>query len=318
MGRPAEPMSPSFVRRGTVWLTCGDDAPRWSGYWDLAPDGPDEVLETSPSWDSLWSAISWGRARAQRVLVQLAHAGGHWWAGDGSPPEDLAAWISGNIDQEGLERPWTGTSVVAEPTLPLRFFELMPASDHHRGEVWEGAPDEVRGGLVTIGRTLARTDRTAVELDYVRAYPTGFEFTVTLRKASVDLNDHPEWWLAARRIDEQEISDRFCRLEVIFSDGLRVSNANEFSGVSVGEAPPEAGIRSWGGIGHHRRWVKTYWVWPMPPPGPVTFISEWPAEEIPATETSIEGGSLIAAARAAQVLWQPGAAQGPAGWSRLR
>lgn len=318
IGRPVEPVSQPIIGRGTVWLACGDDAPRWSGYWDLAPDGPHEVLEISPSWESDWAAISWGRARAQRVLVQLAHGGGHWWAGGGRPPEDLAGWISGNLDPDGLERSWTGTPVIAEPTLPLRFYELMPESDPPGGELWRGAPDEVRGGLVTVGRILGRADEAAVEFDYVRAYPTGFEFTVTLRKATVDLNDHPEWWLTAPGPRRQGNASRFCRLEVIFANGLRVSNADEFSGVSVSGTIPEAGIRSWGGIGHHRRWVKTYWVWPLPPPGPVRLVCEWRAENIPATETSIEGTSLIGAAQAAQALWEPSTARGPVGWTRPR
>jgi hypothetical protein len=252
------------------------------------------------------------------VLVQLAHGGGHWWAGEGPPPEDLRSWLRGNFDPEGADQPWMGTPVIAEPTLPLLFFELMPESSGHGAEVWRGAPDELRGGLVAIRRVLASTNRAAVELDAVRAYPTGFEFMVTLRKATVDLDDHPEWWLDSRQIDRQQAHpDRFCRLEVAFANGLRVNNAEEFSDAGADDAPPTAGIRSWGGFGHHRRWLKTYWVWPLPPPGPVTFICAWPAEGILATETSIDGVGIIEAARTAEPLWSIGTPDGPPGWNRF-
>jgi hypothetical protein len=157
-----------------------------------------------------------------------------------------------------------------------------------------------------------------VELDTVRAYPTGFEFTVTVRKATVDLNDHPEWWLHAGKAEQSQAADRLCRLEVEFANGLRVGNAEEFSSVGVDGAPPEAGIRSWGGIGHHRRWVKTYWVWPLPPPGPMRFLCEWPTEKIPLREISIDGALLVEAAGTTEALWARPTPGDPAGWTRPR
>ena len=39
---------------GTAWLTAAGpiEEPHWTGYWDLAPDGPPTPLEEAPRCDS--------------------------------------------------------------------------------------------------------------------------------------------------------------------------------------------------------------------------------------------------------------------------
>ena len=45
------------------------------------------------------------------------------------------------------------------------------------------------------------------------------------------------------------------------------------------------------------------WLWGLPPPGPLTFASEWPAEQIPASQAQLDAGLLLAAAQRARTLW---------------
>lgn len=48
---------------------------------------------------------------------------------------------------------------------------------------------------------------------------------------------------------------------------------------------------------------QTYWVWPLPPGGPVTFVCEWPAFDIPETSTVLESAPLLEAASRAVLVW---------------
>jgi hypothetical protein len=45
-----------------------------------------------------------------------------------------------------------------------------------------------------------------------------------------------------------------------------------------------------------------YWVWPLPPPGPLTFVVEWPAHGIAESRAELDTQPILdAAARAIQV-----------------
>jgi hypothetical protein len=44
-----------------------------------------------------------------------------------------------------------------------------------------------------------------------------------------------------------------------------------------------------------------YWLWPLPPPGPVTFSCRWPAYGIDRSDVVVDG--VHAAARRSQPLW---------------
>ena len=90
----------SYRGQGAVWLTVDAETPahpRWSGYWDLAPDGPPTPLEAAPRFSSPQDAVAWGRDRAPRVYLRLVEDGGYFWAGTGSmPAED--DWLEGEFD----------------------------------------------------------------------------------------------------------------------------------------------------------------------------------------------------------------------------
>lgn len=49
-----------------------------------------------------------------------------------------------------------------------------------------------------------------------------------------------------------------------------------------------------------------FWVWPLPAPGPLGFVYEWPAEEIQLMRTQIDGGEILTAAPRAEELWPDG------------
>jgi len=49
--------------------------------------------------------------------------------------------------------------------------------------------------------------------------------------------------------------------------------------------------------------VAHYWVWPLPPSGPVAFIAEWPSYGIPESRVEVEAQLIIDAAARALRLW---------------
>jgi hypothetical protein len=46
-----------------------------------------------------------------------------------------------------------------------------------------------------------------------------------------------------------------------------------------------------------------HWVWPLPPPGPFTFVCEWPARGIAESRAQIDAGSILEAAGRAVTFW---------------
>src|SRR2546430_3515945 len=58
-----------------------------------------------------------------------------------------------------------------------------------------------------------------------------------------------------------------------------------------------------GGGGGGRRYDMRYWVWPLPPPGPVAFVCEWPAFGIPESRAELDARPILDAAARALGLW---------------
>ena len=80
--------------------------------------------------------------------------------------------------------------------------------------------------------------------------------------------------------------------------GTGLSSASRRWEVDIGLLIPRGG----GGGGRHTSQVG-YWVWPLPPPGPLAFVCEWRAVGIPLTRVEVDAAPIIAAARRATVLW---------------
>jgi len=57
------------------------------------------------------------------------------------------------------------------------------------------------------------------------------------------------------------------------------------------------------GGGGGGRWSQGYWVWPLPPEGPLAFVCEWPIADISETRTEIDSALLRDAAGDAVTVW---------------
>lgn len=81
MGIQYDPAPERYNGKGVVYIAFDDG--EYSGYWDLAPDGPPTPLEECPRSTSAREVVSWGRQRTPRVLIRPeADPVQYYWAGD--------------------------------------------------------------------------------------------------------------------------------------------------------------------------------------------------------------------------------------------
>jgi hypothetical protein len=185
---------------------------------------------------------------------------------------------------------------------PLRFQdEPEPTYD------WEGPPEAVLGATVPVERVVARSEAAAVYLASLSAYPSGFTFDlfVVLAEADGELDPfHFEYEALGRRTGQ--IPPGKLRVGFVFADDSRVMNTGRYFGwYEEAGNPPDAPVMSsrGGGGDGHGTWHQAFWVWPLPPPGSLEFVCEWPAADISLTRTELDGSALVEAARRCQAVF---------------
>jgi hypothetical protein len=189
------------------------------------------------------------------------------------------------------------------------FFEPPPASPppeppRYRTPPWFGPPTGTLAGIVAFEEMLAQTDEAAVCISHIAVYPTGFEFDVlVLMDGELEGLDpmtlHPQY----RRLQHgSEVPPELLRIGVQFSDGSKATNAGGFRPPARGR-PTEPVMSPRGGGGGGGSFRQTHWVWPLPPPGPVGFVCEWPAKAIALTRSQIDAQPILDAATRARVIF---------------
>jgi hypothetical protein len=191
---------------------------------------------------------------------------------------------------------------------------------------WLGPPHGTLPGVVASERILARTDKVAVCVTRLAAYPTGFELDV------VTMSSDDEDGLASLMFDHHhpmhrwatdEIPPELLRFGVQFSDGSKATSTGEFH--HHHQPPARPVMNPGGGGGGGGSWCQTQWVWPLPPPGTLTLVCEWPAMDIPLTRSELDAQLILDAAARAQVIFYeehlpepPDEDDGasPGGWTR--
>ncbi len=187
-----------------------------------------------------------------------------------------------------------------------------------------GAPHGTMPGVVAAELVLAQTDRAAVCITRIAAYPTGFEFDVVTLAApgseSEELLDPmlfgPHHRHARARARGSSMPDEVLRLGIQFADGAKVTNVPG-SG-SFGDPPSGPVMHSGGGGGGAGRWSQSEWVWPLPPAGPVAFVCEWPAAGIPVSSCELDAQVILDAAARARVIFSDEHLPDRPGWSATR
>jgi hypothetical protein len=182
-----------------------------------------------------------------------------------------------------------------------------------------GGPQGVLPGVVAVEIVLGRDAHTAVFVGSLEAYPARVEFTVRMITASRD-------WLPAvprgarppvdsgRGGSQGPVSGAGLRsvleslqLAVEFSDGRKAVNVGRSApgdNLELGGPVLWSGGRSGGGsMGGGTSWFQGFTLWPLPPPGPLRFVCEWPAAGLAASHTEIDAQPVLDAAARARVVF---------------
>jgi hypothetical protein len=100
-----------------------------------------------------------------------------------------------------------------------------------------------------------------------------------------------------------ELSEEHLRFGVQFSNGAKATNV----GPPMNMPTPPGTLGPWlvshSGQASEGLVQTTYWVWPLPPPGPLEFVAEWPRNAIPLTRHSIDADVILEAAARCVPLW---------------
>lgn len=179
-------------------------------------------------------------------------------------------------------------------------------------------PDAVIPGLVPAELLLVRTGQVAVAVGGVHAYPNGFEFTVHARLRRANEPGPQVGGLFGRPGGAVREANAGLRLGVMFADGRRAAAPGGHPQPDDAEAGRLVLFEDGGG-GSSRIWDGNFWVHPLPPEGPVTFVVSWAEYGVAEARAELDGASIGEAARRAVILWpeEPESEPGDSyAWSR--
>jgi hypothetical protein len=165
---------------------------------------------------------------------------------------------------------------------------------------WTGPPGNELGVAVPIRYVVVRTDDLAILLDGFVAFSTGVELSLSVKSRQPRRDAH----------EFHRLRDDV-RLGFRFADGRKATNIGRDA---ADREHPETVLWHRGGHGGggelHMRW----WLWPLPPPGPLGAVVAWDERGVPETEVAVDGDAILAAAARAELLW-PGDAPRGGGWT---
>jgi hypothetical protein len=105
------------------------------------------------------------------------------------------------------------------------------------------------------------------------------------------------------QLDEQGLPPpEMLRLAVQFADGSTATNITPVS-QDLNTPPHGPVMQAQGGGGGAGNWRQSLWIWPLPPPGSLSFICEWPALEIPVSRHQIDAQQILGTAARAQTIF---------------
>ncbi len=193
-----------------------------------------------------------------------------------------------------------------EPTFPVE----------HRRPEWLGPPEGELGVAVPVGSVLARSDRGVVAVSHALAYSTGISFELVAHVAGLRPGRSDQFFHAqhiahrGRRSDADDLPEEFLRVGVELADGARASNLTGRRPWGLpGETRPagpllvHAGGQGGQATETSATWSVAFWLWPLPPDGPLRLYCEWPAAGIALASAQVDAGALRRAAAGAARLW---------------
>jgi hypothetical protein len=189
----------------------------------------------------------------------------------------------------------------------VSFFDETPRRvprpfDRPGGTDWT-RPAGVIPGLARAGLLLIRTDEVAIAVSNALVYPNGFEFTVHARLHHDDFvwgvgPINPDADPRTRQVPEQAL-----RLGILYADGRRARTSTHRPVRADDDEGEHLVLQETGTGGSDRQWDGQFWVHPLPPAGPVTFIVSWLLHDVDEARAELDSLVIREAAGQAVILW---------------
>ncbi len=164
-----------------------------------------------------------------------------------------------------------------------------------------GPPPGWVGGWVPWHVEMARDSKVYAVLIEVVAYPTGVEFSIMTRRA-------PD---AARSQDGRPMGLAFRmsgpdapRLGIGYPDGRKAVLEAMRAPSPSGEEPDRPILILRRGGGGRDEWRQGFWLWPLPPPGPLLVVTSGGQTDPGEHSVRLDAAELVAAAERAEQLWE--------------
>jgi hypothetical protein len=167
------------------------------------------------------------------------------------------------------------------------------------GPLWLAGPDQYYlPALLPWNRELGRAGGVVVALNGIRVWPDCCTLDIAMfsRRAPFHGVGRPRLGLP---LMEPTAPGGF-RFGVLFSDGRRATNLDRDPRLPASAGPVLRTSSSHGGQFHHSA---SLLLWPLPPPGPLTIVVQWPDQELPETSTELDGAAIRHAASEAIEIW---------------
>jgi hypothetical protein len=177
------------------------------------------------------------------------------------------------------------------------FFEPPPPPEPRRSNDWEGPPRASVPATVATELIVGRSERAVLYLAAIAAYRTGFEIdlcAVTAPGSGLDpFGFEPQ--AASQR--SGELVPALLRFGLAFVDGSKATNTGAYLSWDEDREQPSAPVLSGrSGAGWADTWLHHFWIWPLPPPGKLEFVCEWPDAGIPLVRTVLDADPILEAA----------------------
>ncbi len=170
--------------------------------------------------------------------------------------------------------------------------------------------DNYLGQIVPIQFVLARSAKTLIAVLHLVAYPNGFEFQLVALVHPDVQSEESMLGFAGRPYyskpnpDPSRLPDELFRFGIQFADGSKATTLEERRLWFGSDRPKAPMLQPIGSGGTSPRQLNAgYWVWPLPPPGPLAMVCEWPAFGITLTRHEIDAVQIREAAARAAPLW---------------
>jgi hypothetical protein len=178
-----------------------------------------------------------------------------------------------------------------------------------RREPWDGPPPGIIGGWVPWRIVLARSENAYAVLHAFEVFPTGLGFDLVMHVRDTGGGR------GARHLPHMMTADAL-RLGVRFADGRKA--ATDWLGRAerdVGGELERPVLRTYGGGGGGGVFRRHFWLWPVPPAGPLAWVSTWPEMGIGETSVEVDASVLAAAIEETEELWEEGGDAGHPGYA---